>query len=372
MTLDFNSQMKADLCKHKYPSADHFSAEEIIVLTAFLDGPKNLSTFLEEEYPDVFGQGLIGIEQIGPTLEKLCSRGILVSASSNGCVLGFADQETRSTHATLQSIARITRRIADDIAGLGTYASQHLFDNDVSLVEQLEAVREKLSGTYKRLKQLRSDHVRQQLDRLGICAESCGLQLNIGSGLFTLPSPWINIDFSGNADLVMNLQWGLPFSEGSVDYIYGAHFFEHMDYRSGAMKLLKDFHRILSPGGKLRLAVPNISGYISAYANSNDAFFEDRCRHNPFLKFYLKCKLEHVLDYAGAGMRSRAGEFFEHKFGYDFDLLSTMLYEAGFKQVSQSQYMKSSDPVLLVDKEGTFSSLEFGGIPNSIFVEAIK
>lgn len=371
--LDLSAELKTQLRERQYPRADQFSSEEIVVLASFLDGPKDLGRLLEDEYSDAFSHGLLDQDCIKETLNELQSKGLLVTEGDSGeTVTGFADSQSRDLQTVLQSIARLASRIAGDAAGLSTGAGTRASIEKMSVRRRLDEVRDYLAAIFKDLKWLRTEHIRSQLDVLGITQESQHLRINIGSGPMRLPKPWINVDFLGGADLSMNVQWGLPFSDGSVDYIYGAHFFEHIDYKVGAQKLLVDFWRVLAPGGKLRLVVPNIQGYMRAYIAGSDAFFDERCRYNPFAKAFVKTRLEHVLDYAGVGTRSRAGEFFEHKFGYDFEVLQKMLTDAGFIQVIQNSYMSSTDPVLRVDNKGTFSSIAFDGIPNSLFVDAIK
>jgi predicted SAM-dependent methyltransferase len=371
--LDLSPDLKSRLREHQYPRADQFSEEEIVVLASFLDGPKDLNRLLEDEYPDAFSRGLLGRDQVKNTLKQLQSKGLVVAEpDSNGTGNGFSDEQSRDLQAALQSIARLTSRIAGNAAGLSAGAGARASIEQMSIQHRLDQVRAALAAIYEELTNVRAEHVRCQLDALGITEQTQHLRINIGSGPRRLPKPWINIDLLSDADLSMNVQWGLPFADGSVDYIYGAHFFEHIDYKVGAQNLLGDFWRVLSPGGKVRLVVPNIHGYMSAYIAGSNAFFEERCRSNPFAKAFVKTNLEHVLDYAGVGTRSRAGEFFEHKFGYDFDVLQTMLKEAGFAKVTHSAYMSSADPVLRIDNAGTFSSIAFDGIPNSLFIDAVK
>jgi SAM-dependent methyltransferase len=370
--LDLNSELKQRLREYNYPSAEAFSAEEVIVLTSFLDGAKNPSALLDEEFPDALGQGLLDSETVRSTLSELIEKGLLVpSIESTVTVTGFADPELRELHAGLQSIARITRRIADDLAGLGSPAFQGTPLN-VPLAASIAEIRGRIAAIFEQLKPLRHAYVARQLDSLGIDGNTDHLRLNLGPGSKPLPRPWVNIDLSGRGNICMNLLWGLPFKSESVDYVYCSHVLEHIDYRHGALKVLRDWFRVLAPGGCLRLVVPNIKGYLTAYLNNDVEFFASRVRLNPFLSCFLESGLEHVLDYAGAGMRARPGEFFEHKFGFDFETLSALLHRAGFVHVISSRYMESTDPDLRIDDAGTFSHFAFNGIPNSLFVEARK
>jgi predicted SAM-dependent methyltransferase len=368
--LALGPELRKRLRARDYPNPDQFSPQEIVVLSAFLEGAKDRARLIEDEYPDAFSHGWLNTDQITATLDQLRVKGLVVAGPpADETVTGFRERESRELHATLQSIARITSRIAGDVAGLSSDASC-AFSNAPSIEERLDQIRGTLVAISEQLDEMRASHVRRQLDALHLDDRACHLRINIGSGSMRLPSPWINVDFAAGADLTMNILWGLPFADGSADYIYGAHVLEHIDYKAGARKLLADFSRVLSSRGKVRLVVPNIEGFMTAYVNANAAFFEERCKYNPFLSAFLSSRLEHVLDYAGAGTRTRPGEFFEHKFGYDFELLESMLKEAGFTRITRSGWMESDDPALRVDDKATFSSMTFAGIPNSLFVEA--
>ena len=62
----------------------------------------------------------------------------------------------------------------------------------------------------------------------------------------------------------------LPFDDGSVDAVYSSHFFEHI-YYSDAGAILKECHRVLRPGGVLRLAaLPDGEAWARELIESED------------------------------------------------------------------------------------------------------
>lgn len=72
-----------------------------------------------------------------------------------------------------------------------------------------------------------------------------------------------HIDHHGSID-------SLPFfAEGSADLIYCSHALEYFD-RDQARHTLKEWHRVLRPGGILRLAVPDFSALIRVYEQTGD------------------------------------------------------------------------------------------------------
>ncbi len=48
------------------------------------------------------------------------------------------------------------------------------------------------------------------------------------------------------------------FSDGTFAELYASHVLEHFDYKEGLLAALKEWHRVLAPGGTLRVSVPDI------------------------------------------------------------------------------------------------------------------
>lgn len=48
----------------------------------------------------------------------------------------------------------------------------------------------------------------------------------------------------------------LPFRDGALNYIFSEHFFEHL-YPAETEELMRECHRVLAPGGLMRVSVPD-------------------------------------------------------------------------------------------------------------------
>lgn len=81
-------------------------------------------------------------------------------------------------------------------------------------------------------------------------------RLNIGAGNKRLPG-YTGVDAVERpaADIVAPA-WDIPLPDGSVDEILGVHIFEHF-YRWQCDDVIKEWHRLLKPGGDLNLELPD-------------------------------------------------------------------------------------------------------------------
>ncbi|MCW2797026.1 methyltransferase domain-containing protein [Nocardioides sp.] len=123
------------------------------------------------------------------------------------------------------------------------------------------------------------------------------LMVNLGSGPHG-PESWVNLDRSptmvlrhtprtaralrrvgliGDQHLVpwephivrQDLTKPLPFEDGTVDAVYSSHFLEHI-YLGDAEAILGQCHRILRPGGVLRLALPDGEAWARELVEAGD------------------------------------------------------------------------------------------------------
>lgn len=105
------------------------------------------------------------------------------------------------------------------------------------------------------------------------------LRVNLGSGSTRIEG-WVNVDLVGmGAELAWNLAHGPPFPAGSAHAVFLEHVLEHF-LASDAMGLLHQAHRMLRPGGVVRVGVPDFGRYMTSYA-TDGAFVEDNRPDRP-------------------------------------------------------------------------------------------
>jgi predicted SAM-dependent methyltransferase len=97
-----------------------------------------------------------------------------------------------------------------------------------------------------------------------------GMKIHLGCGN-TLKAGWVNVDCypppiePGCEVFVTDMRSGLPFPDRSVQTIYSEHLFEHFPINTTREMLLPECFRILSPGGTIRVGVPDGELWIDAY-----------------------------------------------------------------------------------------------------------
>jgi len=95
--------------------------------------------------------------------------------------------------------------------------------------------------------------------------------VNIACG-GSIVSSWLNLDFSPAAPGVrkVNLLKQLPLGDQSMYVCYSSHFLEHIPTNK-VRGFLRECYRILVPGGRIRLVMPDLAEICREYLNTRDA-----------------------------------------------------------------------------------------------------
>jgi predicted SAM-dependent methyltransferase len=98
-------------------------------------------------------------------------------------------------------------------------------------------------------------------------------RLHWGCGPRAVPG-WTNSDrrAAPGVDLPCDIREGLPVPEASFDYVASMHALQEIPYRE-LVPVLRELHRVLRPGGVLRLGLPDLDRAIRAYVEGNAAYF---------------------------------------------------------------------------------------------------
>jgi len=170
-----------------------------------------------------------------------------------------------------------------------------------------------------------------------------GLKVNVGSG-GNGREGWINIDARcthRDIYIAYDIRRRLPFKNGQVQYLFAEHVIEHLDFRDDISEVFKEFHRILQPGGKLRIIVPDGERFIKAYASGDNLKWQGLgwdLKQLPGDIYTPMHVINHIFHQGG-----------EHLFAYDFETLKFALTRDGFKEVRKTEYL-SGTPDLCIDE----------------------
>lgn len=93
-------------------------------------------------------------------------------------------------------------------------------------------------------------------------------KLQIGAGGSKGFDDWLNTDIepqSGEAYLDATKRFPIP--DGVLSYVFSEQVFEHLSYRDG-LAMLRECHRTLKPGGKIRITTPNLLKLIQLFQDA--------------------------------------------------------------------------------------------------------
>ena len=151
---------------------------------------------------------------------------------------------------------------------------------------------------------------------------------------------WLNTDLHPAHWRVVRMDATKPFPlpSRSVDYVFSEHMIEHLPL-AGARAMLREAHRVLRPGGMIRVATPDLARVVSLYGATRDV-----------RKDYLVWAQEHFglprdLPADCAVINSLFHDH-GHRFLFDAATLTALLTAAGFAGVARYTPGNSDDPHL--------------------------
>ena len=157
--------------------------------------------------------------------------------------------------------------------------------------------------------------------RAQLAAAGCAPhRLNIGCGEKRRPG-WLNIDLDPRADLRLDIRRPLPFPEGSCAEIYSEHVLEHLAYPGEVEQVLRDWWRVLEPGGTLSVGVPDTVYPLVSYVNELDDYFA-WCRTQAGYPRWNETRLDQInFHFRQQGL----GFGHDHLYAYDAETLAARL-----------------------------------------------
>jgi len=174
--------------------------------------------------------------------------------------------------------------------------------------------------------------------------------LHLGAGGHRIDG-WINVDvLPDGVDLLADFAHALPFRSGSVRFIHSEDLLEHLDVDAGKA-LLRECHRVLEPGGVMRLLTPDLRLLVQR------VYIDREARHLAWCDQTLAAR--GACEALNMHLRMNG----EHRFVYDQEHLTEVLRATGFR-VRRVRWNRSRVPEL------RYLDLRDFGL--NLFLEAVK
>ena len=170
------------------------------------------------------------------------------------------------------------------------------------------------------------------------------MRLHIGGQIAHPDWKILNVQPGPQVDFVGDCSDLRQFADASVTEIYASHVLEHLGFKQEMPAALNEFHRVLVPGGGLRIGVPDLAALCVLYV---DPALDAEDRYQVMRMLY--------------GGQLNNADF--HFAGYDAESLALRLQKAGFVGVERV------DSFELFDDSSTFY---FKGRPISLNLRARK
>lgn len=161
------------------------------------------------------------------------------------------------------------------------------------------------------------------------------VMINLGSGHWKIDG-WVNVDLDlgSRPEVCADLSVGLPFRSACADFMHTEDFIDQLDLER-AVSFLRECHRILKPGGVLRVLTPDVEQLARLYLHQPEA-----------LKALWREHVRVPLRYGTAGEILNAGmRFAGHTFLYDAETFTQLARDCGF-EARQVSFQSSEFPQL--------------------------
>ena len=173
-------------------------------------------------------------------------------------------------------------------------------------------------------------------------------KLQLGTGIDVLDG-WFNTDVSPKEGVFfLDSTKPFPFADATFHYIFSEHHIEHLSYDQGLFTL-HECYRVLQPGGKIRIATPDLGVLLNLYtAASSDL-------QQRYIRFIIDNFLPSVHESNAVFVINNAFHNWGHQFLYDSVTLKVALQEVGFVDIIHSSPGQSDDEQLRgIEKHGEF------------------
>ena len=149
---------------------------------------------------------------------------------------------------------------------------------------------------------------------------------------------WLNTELYPRSDSVMHLDATrpFPFGDGELDYIYSEHMIEHITHPQ-TEAMVRECFRVLKPGGKIRLATPDLAALLDLYRETHSEI------QRRFMEHFTATFIGWAPEVAPVYVINNHFHNWYHKFIFDERSLRTALERGGFDEVTRCGLQESDD-----------------------------
>lgn len=122
----------------------------------------------------------------------------------------------------------------------------------------------------------------------------------------------LNIIPGPHVEHVCNANNLSQFSENTFSALYASHVLEHFDFKKELLPVLKEWHRVLKPGGNIYISVPDLEVLAQLFLLKHELNIQER--------LFVMAMM----------FGAHVNEYDFHYTGFNQDFLTAFLYEAGF------------------------------------------
>jgi len=159
-------------------------------------------------------------------------------------------------------------------------------------------------------------------------------KLQIGGGSRHLPG-WLNSDlYPSRGVLELDATRRLPFPDAAFDFVYSEHMIEHIRFEDG-LRMLKEVHRVLRPGGAARVATPDLDFLAALCAPDLTP------RQRDYVEWAAREFVPEAPEPRPAFVVNNFVRAWGHQFIYDAGSLELAMRSAGFASVGRRRIMES-------------------------------